>query len=226
VGYKIIARCGDAEPPAGACTYGPHQLVKTSDGVARLIRISSMPNIFHRGLFDGRVAIIITSGGSSISPSRPPSRSGELGARIAICGRKKENQRGGGGPKELKALRRQVFADACDIREEVRADRLVRRQRVKAKLGTRVDPGEKQRGRPSSHHHRDGDTARLGGQWSATTLNGTFFADAGRGHEAHDPREGRIVNVIANVARGFPGMVPRRGARASNFMTGSFRHLI
>ena len=47
-----------------------------------------MPNIFRKGLFEGQVAVV-TGGGSGIGLSTAIAL-GELGARIAICGRKKD----------------------------------------------------------------------------------------------------------------------------------------
>src|SRR5437879_6334607 len=74
-----------------------------------------MASIFRKGLFDGHVAIV-TGGGSGIGLATARTLA-ELGARIAICGRKAEKL------VEAKAFLRKhvpdvnVFAASCDIRE-------------------------------------------------------------------------------------------------------------
>src|SRR5205807_415424 len=54
--------------------------------------------------------------------------------------------------------------------------------------------------------------------WEAVVrnnLNGTFFMTQAVAQKHMIPaRRGRVVNVIANVARGFPGMVHTGAARA------------
>ena len=72
-----------------------------------------MPNIFRKGLFDGQVAIV-TGGGSGIGLYAAIAL-GELGARVAICGRKRDKLEA--AEQKLRALDIDVFADACDIRE-------------------------------------------------------------------------------------------------------------
>ena len=60
---------------------------RAAPGLAPRRRLT-MPSIFRKGLFDGHVAIV-TGGGSGIGLSTAIAL-GELGAKVAICGRKKE----------------------------------------------------------------------------------------------------------------------------------------
>lgn len=166
-----------------------------------------MPNIFRKGLFDGQVAII-TGGGSGIGLSTAIAL-GELGARIAICGRKKEKLEA--AEAKLKALGIEVFADACDIREVEQIASFA--DNVKAKLGTASVLVNNAGGQfPTT-----AETVTPRG-WEAVVrnnLNGTFFMTQAVATKHMIPaKKGRIVNVIANVARGFPGMVHTGAARA------------
>ncbi len=166
-----------------------------------------MPNIFRKGLFDGQVAII-TGGGSGIGLSTAIAL-GELGAAVAICGRKKEKLEA--AEQKLKALGIEVFADACDIREVEQIAAFA--DNVKAKLGTASVLVNNAGGQfPTT-----AETVTPRG-WEAVVrnnLNGTFFMTQAVATKHMIPaRKGRIVNVIANVARGFPGMVHTGAARA------------
>lgn len=166
-----------------------------------------MPNIFRKGLFDGHVAII-TGGGSGIGLSTAIAL-GELGAKVAICGRKKEKLES--AEQKLRALGVDVFADACDIREVEQIQAFT--DNVKQKLGTATILVNNAGGQfPTT---AESVTPR---GWEAVVrnnLNGTFFMTQAVAVTHFIPaRRGRIVNVIANVARGFPGMVHTGAARA------------
>lgn len=166
-----------------------------------------MPNIFRKGLFDGHVAII-TGGGSGIGLSTAIAL-GELGAKVAICGRKKEKLEA--AEQKLRALGVEVFADACDIREVEQIQSFA--DGVKARLGAATILVNNAGGQfPTT-----AETVTPRG-WEAVVrnnLNGTFFMTQAVALKHMIPaRRGRIVNVIANVARGFPGMVHTGAARA------------
>lgn len=166
-----------------------------------------MPNIFRKGLFDGHVAIV-TGGGSGIGLSTAIAL-GELGAKVAICGRKKEKLEA--AEAKLRALGVEVFASACDIREVEQIESFA--DGVKASLGTATILVNNAGGQfPTT-----AETVTPRG-WEAVVrnnLNGTFFMTQAVALKHMIPaRRGRIVNVIANVARGFPGMVHTGAARA------------
>jgi citronellol/citronellal dehydrogenase len=166
-----------------------------------------MANIFRKGLFDGHVAII-TGGGSGIGLSTAIAL-GELGAKVAICGRKKEKLEA--AEQKLRALGIEVLAEACDIREVEQIQSFA--DAVKSKLGTATILVNNAGGQfPTT-----AETVTPRG-WEAVVrnnLNGTFFMTQAVALKHMIPaRRGRIVNVIANVARGFPGMVHTGAARA------------
>lgn len=166
-----------------------------------------MATIFRKGLFDGQVAIV-TGGASGIGLSTAIAL-GELGARVAICGRKKEKL--DAGEKELRARGIETFAAECDIREVEQIASFV--DRVKETLGVASVLVNNAGGQfPTT---ADMVSAR---GWEAVirnNLNGTFFmTQAVAQKHMIGARRGRIVNVIANIARGFPGMVHTGAARA------------
>ena len=166
-----------------------------------------MPNIFRKGLFDGHIAIV-TGGGSGIGLSTAIAL-GELGAKVAICGRKKEKLEA--AEQKLRGLGIEVLAEACDIREVEQIQTFAKS--VKEKLGSATILVNNAGGQfPTS-----AETVSPRG-WEAVirnNLNGTFFMTQAVAVEHMIPaRRGRIVNVIANVARGFPGMIHTGAARA------------
>ena len=161
-----------------------------------------MPSIFRPGLFDGHVAIV-TGGASGIGLATARSLV-ELGAKVAICGRNQE---------KLAAARTEldVLAGPCDIREP-------------AQISAFLDTVEKAFGRASILVNNAGGQVPTAAEslsqrgWEAVVrnnLNGTFFmTQAVATRHMLPARRGRIVNVIANVVRGFPGMVHTGAARA------------
>ncbi len=168
-----------------------------------------MASIFRKGLFDGHIAIV-TGGGSGIGLATARSL-GELGAKVAICGR---------NPEKLASaetlLREHVpgidlFSAPCDIREVEQINAFV--DAVGSKLGRSTILVNNAGGQfPTT-----AETVSPRG-WEAVirnNLNGTFFMTQAVATKHMIPsRRGRVVNVIANVARGFPGMVHTGAARA------------
>lgn len=168
-----------------------------------------MATIFRKGLFEGHVAIV-TGGGSGIGLATARSL-GELGAKVAICGRNVEKL----GAAEAHLRERvpgiELFSSACDIREV-------------ASIASFVDAVGERFGRATILVNNAGGqfptTAEALSQrgWEAVirnNLNGTFFMTQAVATKHMIPaRRGRVVNVIANIARGFPGMVHTGAARA------------
>jgi peroxisomal trans-2-enoyl-CoA reductase len=166
-----------------------------------------MGSIFRSGLFEGHVAIV-TGGGSGIGFATA-SVLGELGAKIAICGRSQEKL--DTAQAQLRERGIEVFSRACDIREV-------------EQIASFVDAAGDKLGRATVLVNNAGgqfpttaETVSPRG-WEAVirnNLNGTFFMTQAVGTKHMLPaRRGRIVNVIANIARGFPGMVHTGAARA------------
>jgi citronellol/citronellal dehydrogenase len=164
--------------------------------------------IFAPGIFDGQVAIV-TGGGSGIGLATALELT-RLGARVAICGRTAD---------KLEAARAQlaaispdgVLAMPCDIREPAQVEAF-----VKAVVATweRVDIVVNNAGgqfpSPAQHISPNGFLAVI-----KNNLVGTFHVCREVANQSMIPRKrGRIVNVIANIYRGFPGMVHTGAARA------------
>ena len=166
-----------------------------------------MASIFRPGLFDQRVAIV-TGGGSGIGLAITRML-GELGAKVAIASRKQE--RLDTARAELARHGVDVFATTCDIRETDQVARLV--DDVTKELGPidlLVNNAGGQFPTPAESLSTKG--------WDAVirnNLNGTFYMTHSVATKSMIPRrKGRIVNVIANIARGFPGMIHTGAARA------------
>jgi NAD(P)-dependent dehydrogenase (short-subunit alcohol dehydrogenase family) len=166
-----------------------------------------MQSIFRPGLFSGHVAIV-TGGGSGIGLAIARTLC-ELGASVAIAGR---------NPDKLESARAMltergwtVHAGVCDIREVEQVASFV--AGVRASLGevsVLVNNAGGQFPAPAELLSPRG--------WDAVirnNLNGTFYVTREVAVASMIPqRRGRIVNIIANVARGFPGMAHTGAARA------------
>ncbi|MEI7895325.1 MAG: SDR family oxidoreductase [Myxococcales bacterium] len=166
-----------------------------------------MPSIFRPGLFNGHVAIV-TGGGTGIGLAIARTLL-ELGAKVSISGRKKEKL--DAASAELASAGYTVHVSPCDIREPDQvaayASDVVRALGHPTVL---VNNAGGQFPTPAEQLSPRG--------WEAVVrnnLNGTFFMTREVATRSMIPqRRGRIVNIIANVRRGFPGMVHTGAARA------------
>jgi citronellol/citronellal dehydrogenase len=171
-----------------------------------------MASVFRPGLFAGQVAIV-TGGGSGIGLAIARTLA-ELGASVAICGRSAAKLEAARTRIEALASAHtgaRVFAMPCDIREI-------------DQVGAFVESVERHLGKASVLVNNAGgqfpttaETLAPKG-WDAVirnNLNGTFYVtQAVATRHMIVAKKGRIVNIIANVARGFPGMVHTGAARA------------
>jgi NAD(P)-dependent dehydrogenase (short-subunit alcohol dehydrogenase family) len=163
--------------------------------------------IFAPGLLRDQVAIV-TGGGSGIGLATAMELV-RLGARVAICGRT---------PAKLEAAADQlrqaggtVLARPCDIREPAQVEAFV--TAVLGELG-RIDIVVNNAGgqfpSPAQHISPNGFLAVV-----KNNLVGTFHVCREVANQAMIPaKRGRIINVIANIYRGFPGMAHTGAARA------------
>jgi citronellol/citronellal dehydrogenase len=165
--------------------------------------------VFKDGTFDGQVAIV-TGGGSGIglACARELVR---LGASVAICGRTQDKlDTAASELVEMKGESR-VFAEVCDIRDGDACEAFVNRTReALGEIDILINNAGGQFPAPAMHISSNGFAAVVN-----NNLNGTFNMTRAVANASMIPsRGGRIINVIANIYRGFPGMVHTGAARA------------
>ena len=159
-----------------------------------------MQSIFRPGLFAGQVAVV-TGGGSGIGLAIARTLC-ELGASVAIAGRDAEKLE----RARVKMAERgwTVHPGTCDIRDVDQVAAFVASVRsTLGEISVLVNNAGGQFPTPAELLSPKG--------WDAVirnNLNGTFYVTREVAVASMIPRRrGRIVNIIANVARGFPGMV-------------------
>lgn len=166
-----------------------------------------MASIFAPGLFQDQV-VVVTGGGSGIGLAIAHEL-GELGARVAIAGR--DAAKLARAAEALQAAGVTVLAQPCDIREPESVEALV--DAVLVTWG-RVDHLVNNAG---GQFPAEALAIGIKG-WRAVVennLNGTFLVTRTVAERAMVPAgRGRIVNVVANMWRGFPGMAHTGAARA------------
>mmetsp|Transcript_22393 Transcript_22393/g.37951 ORF Transcript_22393/g.37951 Transcript_22393/m.37951 type:complete len:277 (-) Transcript_22393:36-866(-) len=163
--------------------------------------------IFKENLFENQV-VLVTGGGSGIGQAIAIHLA-SLGAKVAICGRREE-------PlietmKILNSDKSKTFYKTCDIRNFTQVEALMKA--IVAKFG-RLDVLINNAGGqfPSAAEliSPKGFAAVVN-----NNLNGTWNMILAAARVAFiRQKSGRIVNIIANVKRGFPSMVHTGAARA------------
>ena len=167
--------------------------------------------IFRPGIFDGQVALV-TGGGSGIglTTARELAR---LGARVVICGRTqgKLDAAAADIAAGARAGADAVWAETCDIREPDQIEKLVAGALERfARIDILVNNAGGQFPAPAAGISPRGFEAVV-----KNNLSGTFFMTRQVAVAAMIPAgRGRIVNVIANIYRGFPMMLHTGAARA------------
>ena len=167
--------------------------------------------VFAPGILRGEVALV-TGGGSGIGLATALEMI-RLGARVAICGRKADKLEA--ARAELAAAAEGVegacvLAQVCDIREPAQVEAF-----IKAVLATwgRLDVVVNNAGgqfpAPAQLISPNGFLAVV-----KNNLVGTFHVCREAANQWMIANGGRIVNVIANIYRGFPGMAHTGAARA------------
>ncbi|MBP9111775.1 MAG: SDR family oxidoreductase [Polyangiaceae bacterium] len=164
-------------------------------------------NVFAKDLYKGHT-VLVTGGGSGIGLAIAELLGG-LGARVAICGRKQE--RLDAALPTLRAKGIDAFGDVCDIREPAQIETFL------AKVEEAMGSVSILINNAGGQFPTTAETLSSRG-WEAVirnNLNGTFFMTQAVANKWMIPKSrGTIVNIIANVARGFPGMVHTGAARA------------
>jgi citronellol/citronellal dehydrogenase len=163
-------------------------------------------NPFAPGLLKDQIAIV-TGGGTGIGKATALEML-DLGAKVVIASRKPEHL----APtvEELRA-HGEAIALPCDIREPAQVEALVTQTLERfGRVDILVNNAGGQFPSPAMMLTPKG--------WDAVirnNLNGTFYMTREVATRAMIPQKsGAIVNVIANIARGFPGMAHTGAARA------------
>jgi citronellol/citronellal dehydrogenase len=160
--------------------------------------------VFAPGIFKDQVALI-TGGGSGIGLATAHELV-RLGGRVVICGRTQA---------KLDAAKAELgdaaFARACDIREPSQVEELVKSALAElGRIDILVNNAGGQFPSPAQLISPNGFLAVI-----KNNLVGTFHVCREVANQWMIPQKrGRIVNVIANIYRGFPGMVHTGAARA------------
>ncbi len=169
--------------------------------------MSETTSIFREGLFSGQAAIV-TGGGTGIGLA-VARELGALGAKIAICGRRPEPLEAAAA--ELEAAGVTVHRATCDTREPGQVEAFVDgAAEALGGIDILINNAGGQFPSPAQHISPKGFEAvvrnNLLGTWNMThaVANRRFIPQT----------RGRIVNVVAQVERGFPGMAHTGAARS------------
>jgi len=159
--------------------------------------------VFAPGTFRDQVAIV-TGGGSGIGLATATELA-RLGANVAICGRTADKL------ERVAIAKDQLLAQTCDIREPAQVEAFVKAVLARwGRIDILVNNAGGQFPSPAQHISPNGFLAVI-----KNNLVGTFHMCREVANQWMIPqRGGRIVNVIANIYRGFPGMVHTGAARA------------
>ena len=167
--------------------------------------------VFLPGIFDGQVALV-TGGGSGIGLTTALELA-RLGARLVICGRTREKLDAAAGAIEqsARAGAGSVWATVCDFREPEQIEKLVAGALERyGRIDILINNAGGQFPAPATGISPRGFEAVV-----KNNLSGTFFMSRQVALAAMIPAgRGRIVNVIANIYRGFPMMIHTGAARA------------
>lgn len=165
-------------------------------------------NPFTKDLMKDQVAIV-TGGGSGIGLATARELA-ELGAKVVLSGRKPDRLES--ARRELESLGHQrVVTQVCDIREPTQVTDLVSTVLDRfSRIDVLINNAGGQFPSPAVALSPRGFDAVI-----RNNLNGTFYMTREVATRSMLPRRsGAIVNVLANIARGFPGMAHSGAARA------------
>lgn len=165
--------------------------------------------VFAPETFAGKV-VVITGGGSGIGLVTACELA-RLGARVAICGRTEEKLVAAAAEISALSAADRVHYGTCDIREEDEVQAFVAGvMKAFGRVDVLVNNAGGQFPSPAQMISTKGFTAVV-----KNNLIGTFTMTREVANQAMIPaRSGAVVNIIANVYRGFPGMVHTGAARA------------
>jgi citronellol/citronellal dehydrogenase len=166
-------------------------------------------HVFAPDILKDKVAIV-TGGGSGIGLATAMELA-RLGAKVAICGRTAEKLEAAVAQITPVAGAGRVLAATCDIREAPQCEAFVNDVVSDwERVDILVNNAGGQFPSPAQHISSNGFLAVV-----RNNLVGTFNMTREVANKSMIPHKGgRIVNVIANIYRGFPGMVHTGAARA------------
>jgi citronellol/citronellal dehydrogenase len=166
-----------------------------------------MDQVYADGLFSDEV-VLITGGGTGIGLVAA-GEMGLLGAKIAICGRRPDPLRS--AVTELQSKGIDAFGAPCDIREpEATAEYVDAVLQRFGRIDVLINNAGGQFPTTAEALSPKGFAAVI-----RNNLIGTWTMTHAVATQAMIPQKrGRIVNVIAQIIRGFPGMVHTGAARA------------
>ncbi|HUS68285.1 MAG TPA: SDR family oxidoreductase [Kofleriaceae bacterium] len=165
--------------------------------------------VFAPGIFADQVALV-TGGGSGIGLATAREL-GRLGARLVLCGRTPEKLAAAQAELGAELGERAVMTGVCDIRHPEQIAALVSGAMERfGRIDVLVNNAGGQFLSPAAQLSPRGFEAVV-----RNNLSGTFNVTVAVANAAMIPaRGGRIINVIANIYRGFPMMVHTGAARA------------
>jgi citronellol/citronellal dehydrogenase len=154
--------------------------------------------------------VLVTGGGSGIGLATAMELL-RLGAKVAICGRTASKLDTATAQLVASSSADHVIATTCDIREPAQVEAMVKDVIAKwGRLDVLVNNAGGQFPSPAQMISPNGFLAVV-----KNNLVGTFHVCREVANQWMIPQKGgRIVNVIANIYRGFPGMVHTGAARA------------
>jgi citronellol/citronellal dehydrogenase len=171
------------------------------------VPVSAVLCPFRSDLLAGQVAVV-TGGGTGIGRAIALEFA-RLGARVAVCGRRKEPIDAVVG--EIRAAGGEGFSMPCDIREKEQISAFI--SATKSKWGS-IDVLVNNAGGQRAFMAADMPLAHFE-KVVRNNLIGTFAVTQEVAQQAMIPQKrGSIVNIIAQIYRGFPGMVHTGAARA------------
>ncbi len=166
-----------------------------------------LPTVYADGLFSGKT-VIVSGAGSGLGKAAAVLFA-RLGANLAICGRNPERLEA--ARVLLESLGGKVFAETLTIREPEQVDRFM--DGVWAELGpadTLINNAGGQFPQMALDYTIKGWNAvidtNLNGTWNMMQATAKRWRDGGT--------DGNIVNVVADIWRGLPGMAHTTAARA------------